>query len=164
IEEVGKEFGALTGREYGYFDEFMLEDAELVIVALGSTAGTAKETARRLRAEGVKAGVLKIRMFRPFPGDEIAAALAGSKAVAVLDRSISFGLEGGPLFHEMRSHAFGTNLTLVPYVYGLGGRDINVSQLREVYGQLAEHATGAPVPKEMRFVGVRSDEACTICS
>ena len=103
ILDVARDYAKLSGREYGLFEEYMLDDAEIAIVVLGSTAGTAKEVVKALRADGVKAGLLKVRVFRPFPACEIARALQGKKAVAVMDRSDSFNAVSGPVFAEVRS-------------------------------------------------------------
>ncbi len=107
IRQVGKEYGELTGRSYDLLDAYRCEDAEVVMVGLGSTMGTAKQAADDLREqEGIKCGVLKIRSFRPFPIDEVRQALSGVAMVGVMDRAISFGL-GGPLYHEVRSARYG---------------------------------------------------------
>ncbi|MHC4916631.1 MAG: pyruvate ferredoxin oxidoreductase [Planctomycetota bacterium] len=158
VKDVSAEYGRITGRAYDYVEKFMLDDAEFAVVALGSTAGTAKAAVRELRAEGVKAGLLKIRMFRPFPGKDICEALAGCKAVSVMDRSFSFGLEGGPAFNEIRGAAYGAGLKvpMVSHIYGIGGRDINVSMIRGVFGQLKEIAAAGKVEGDVeRYVGLR---------
>jgi pyruvate ferredoxin oxidoreductase alpha subunit len=154
IVEVGRAYGQLTGREYGLMEGYRLDDAEVAIVALGSTCGTAKVAADRAREKGLRAGVLKLRSFRPFPGEEIAAALGHVGAVAVLDRSISYGLPGGPLFHEIRSFT-GRGERMVSYVYGLGGRDITPSELEGVFGQLSEVARSGPSGNVFRYIGLR---------
>ncbi len=157
IQEVGAAYGKLTGRAYDLLEPYRLDDAELAVVALGSTAGTAKATVDELREEGVKAGLLKIRVFRPFPGKEICAALAHCKAVSVMDRSISFGLEGGPVFNEIRGAAYGAGLKvpMISHIYGIGGRDVNVSMIRSVFDQLKTVAeTGKAGPVE-NFLGLR---------
>ena len=153
IADVGREFGRLTGREYGLFEAYRLDDAEVAIVALGSTCGTAQVAADRARDEGVRAGVLKLRSFRPFPGEEIAAALRHVAAAAVLDRSISYGLPGGPLFHEVRSFA-ADSPRLVSYVYGLGGRDITPADLQRVFAELAAASSGES-NGVYRYIGLR---------
>jgi pyruvate ferredoxin oxidoreductase alpha subunit len=152
IGEVGQEFGRLTGRTYGLFEPYRLDDAEVAIVALGSTCGTAKVAADRARKAGLRAGVLKLRSFRPFPGAEIAAALAHVGAVAVLDRSISYGLPGGPLFHEVRSF-MRNDAELLSYVYGLGGRDITPHELQGVFADLAAQRGAGQSP--YRYLGLR---------
>lgn len=155
IAEVGREYGQLTGRPYGLVEPYRLDDAEVAIVALGSTCGTAQVAADRARNKGLRAGVLKVRAFRPFPGEEIAAALGRTRAVAVLDRSISYGLPGGPLFHEVRSFVRSDRPQFLSYVYGLGGRDISPSELEGVFAEL-DGIKDAGTPGEIyRYVGLR---------
>ncbi|MGE5599478.1 MAG: transketolase C-terminal domain-containing protein [Bacteroidota bacterium] len=157
IPQVADEFARKFGRQYGFIDAYRLDDAELAIVALGSTAGTARAAVDRLRAEGVKAGLLKIRVFRPFPGEQIAQALGKAKAVAVMDRSDSLAGFGGPVFAEVRSALYGTRNTppVVDYVYGLGGRDIKIEDLVRVYRELAPLAAGQAPQKLLTYLGVR---------
>jgi pyruvate ferredoxin oxidoreductase, alpha subunit (EC 1.2.7.1) len=138
VLEVAKEFEALTGRKYGLFEEYKLEDAEVAIVVINSTAGTTKTVVDGLRAKGVKAGLLKIRLYRPFPGEEIAEALKNVKAIAVLDKAESFSLNGGPLYADVVSAMYGrTDGKIVTnYTYGLGGRDVKTTDIEKVYEDL----------------------------
>ncbi len=140
ILEIGKEFGKKFGREYGFFEEYKLDDAEIGIVALGSTCGTAKAAIDQLRANGVKAGMLKIRVFRPFAAEEVAKILAKLKGVAVLDRSDSLSAQGGPLFTEVRSALFDLKQKpkVINYIYGLGGRDISVDDIKSIFSDLKD--------------------------
>jgi len=155
VLDVGKEYGELTGREYGWFEEYRLDDAEVAIVALGSTCGTAKVAADQARGKGLKAGVLKIRMFRPFPGNEIAEIVKRVGCVAVMDRSVSFGLRGGPLFNEIRSFVNGGCPLLVNYVYGLGGRDINATEIEEIFADLTKMKASGDPGELYRYKGLR---------
>jgi len=157
IQKIGEEFAKISGRSYGLIENYKLENADLVVVAAGSTAGTVKEVVDELQGEGVKAGLLKMRSFRPFPGKEINQALRGAKAVAVLDRSASFGAEGGPLFLEIRSSLFeeAKRIPVVNYIYGLGGRDISIKQIRSVYQNLQRIAQTKEVEKLVDYLGVR---------
>ncbi|MEW6684575.1 MAG: transketolase C-terminal domain-containing protein [Candidatus Edwardsbacteria bacterium] len=157
ILNVGEEFGKKFGRKYGLFEEYKMEDAEMAIVALGSTAGTAKVACDAVREKGLKAGVFKVRIFRPFAAQEIAESLSRMKVIAVLDRSDSFSSQGGPLFTEIRSALYEAKqrpLT-VNYVYGLGGRDINVEQIKEVYSDLKDTVTKNKVESLVNYLGVR---------
>ncbi len=153
ILEVGRDFGNKFGREYGFFEKYKMDDAELVMVALGSTCGTAKVAIDELREQGIKAGLLKIRVFRPFAAEEIAKELAGKKAVAVMDRSDSYNTQGGPVFTEVRSALYGTSNApkMINYIYGLGGRDINVPQLKSVFTDLSK----IDKMPEINYLGVR---------
>jgi pyruvate ferredoxin oxidoreductase alpha subunit len=140
IADVYKEFGELTGRQYSFFEEYRMDDAEMAIVALGSTAGTAKEVIDDYREKGVKIGLIKIRMFRPFPAAELAKALAHVNVVGVMDKSASFGGFGGPVFNEIRSAMYG--MATVPkvhnWIYGLGGRDTDLPMIGNLIDQLVD--------------------------
>lgn len=157
ILEVARDYAKLSGREYGLFEEYMLDDAEIAIVALGSTAGTAKEVVKALRADGVKAGLLKVRVFRPFPACEIARALQRKKAVAVMDRSDSFNAVSGPVFAEVRSAMYGMENApaIVDYVYGIGGRDVTMDHIKSVYDDLAKIAKTGQVERILTYLGIR---------
>jgi len=157
IKEVGAEWSALSGRPFDVIEGWGMEDAEYVIMAIGSTAGNARHVARELRAEGVKAGVLKVRVFRPFPFAEIADAIKDAKAVAVLDRSESFGAEGGPLFLEVRSALYDHDVrpALVNYVYGLGGSDVKLELMRRVFSDLVDIGDGVIEPGRLVYLGAR---------
>ena len=160
ILEVAKDFEKMTGRKYGFFEEYKMEDSEVVIVCMNSTAGTAKYTANRLREQGIKAGVLKIRVFRPFPAEEIAEALKGQKAIAVLDKADSLNGAGGALFEDVVSGLFlkGIQIPTVNYVYGIGGRDTTEADITKVYKDLDNIAKGEKVENPYRYLGVRGDE------
>ena len=138
ILEVAFEYEKLTGRKYSFFEEYRMEDAEVAIVIINSTAGTAKVVVNNLREKGIKAGLIKIRMFRPFPAEEIAKALKNVKAAAVLDKVETFSTVGGPLFLEVRSALYGRNdgKLVTSYIYGLGGRDVTIDSIEEVYNDL----------------------------
>jgi pyruvate ferredoxin oxidoreductase alpha subunit len=157
IKEIGAEWEKISGRPFGVIEGWGMEDAEYVIVVLGSTAGNARHVARELRAEGVKAGVLKVRVFRPFPFAEIAEALKGVKAVAVLDRSESFGAEGGPLFLEVRSALYDYDVrpAMINFIYGLGGADVKLELIRRVYTDLIDLADGVTQPGRLVYLGAR---------
>ncbi len=158
ILEVGKEFGKQFGREYGFFEAYKLDDAEIAMVALGSTAGTAKVVVDELRAKGVKAGLLKIRVFRPFPAAELAAALKGVKAIVVMDRSDSYSANGGPVYTELTSALYdaGTNINMFDVIYGLGGRDIDLHMIRSIFEQLQKMQKGEKPAQRVQYIGARS--------
>ncbi|WP_273321419.1 pyruvate ferredoxin oxidoreductase [Vallitalea guaymasensis] len=156
ILEVSADFAKLTGREYGLFEEYKMEDAERAIVVIGSTAGTAKFVVDGLRAKGEKVGLIKIRVFRPFPSEELAKALAGVKAVAVLDKCDGFNAKGAPLFTETVSALYyGEAKPLaVNYIYGLGGRDVKTNDIDKVYADLTEIVNANKVDDPYRYLGV----------
>ncbi|HCS47253.1 MAG: pyruvate ferredoxin oxidoreductase [Candidatus Aminicenantes bacterium RBG_19FT_COMBO_58_17] len=157
IEEVGKEFGRTFGRKYGFFEEYRTDDAELCIVVMSSAAGTGKDAVDELRAEGKKIGLLKPRVFRPFPYRQIAEALKKMKAVAVLDRSSAPGAFGAPLFTEVRSalYDYEKRPKMVNYVYGLGGRDIKVEHFKEVARKLEKIAATGKVDEMLGYINLR---------
>ena len=157
IIKVAEEYTKLSGREYGLFESYRLEDAEIAAVVLGSTAGTAKAVVDNLREEGIKAGLLKLRTFRPFPHQELVDALGTMKAIAVMDRSDSFGALGGPVFAELRSAFYGkaNGLPIVNYIYGLGGRDVPETDVEKVYRDLDSIARSGEVGDLVSYLGVR---------
>jgi len=157
ILQIAEEYEKLTGRKYGLFEEYRMEDAEVGIVILNSSAGTAKEVVDKLRDEGVKAGLVKIRVFRPFPADEIAKALSGLKALAVMDKADSFSAAGGPVFTEVRSALYGAkaDTNVISYIYGLGGRDVTMDDIEKVYRNLIDIAKTGKISETYNYVGVR---------
>ena len=159
IEEVSVEFEKLTGRKYNFFEEYKMDDAEYVVVCMNSTAGTAKYTVDELRAKGVKAGLLKIRMFRPFPAEEIAESLSKSsiKSVAVLDKSDSLNAAGGALYEDITSAMYVNkkSVPVVSYVYGIGGRDTTSDQIESVFEDLQKINKDDKVADPYRYLGLR---------
>lgn len=158
IEAVGAEYGERFGRHYGILEEYCLDDAEVALVALGSTNGTIKEVVDSLRAQGKPVGLLKIRVFRPFPADAIRESLSKVKAVGVFDRSMTFGGWGNPLFTEIRSALYdagnGRRIPVLDRVYGLGGREITMPEIAAYADEVLAAAAGRPVPL-MGYIGVR---------
>ena len=159
ILDVSKEFEKWTGRHYDLFEEYKLDDAEIAIVCMNSTAGTTKAVVDKLREQGVKAGLLKIRVYRPFPGEEVAKALSHLKAVAVLDKSDSLNAIGGALFEDVVSSMYVAkqDVPIVNYVYGIGGRDTTEKEINSVYADLAEIAKDGKVENPYRYLGLRSN-------
>ena len=159
ILDVSKEFEKWTGRHYDLFEEYKLDDAEIAVVCMNSTAGTTKAVVDKLRDQGVKAGLLKIRVYRPFPGEEVAKALSHLKAVAVLDKSDSLNAIGGALFEDVVSSMYVAkqNVPVVNYVYGIGGRDTTEKEIKSVYTDLAEIAKDGKVENPYRYLGLRSE-------
>lgn len=135
VLEVAEDYAKLTGRKYGILEEYKLDDAEVVLIAMNSAAGTAKETVDLLRTQGKKVGVLKIRLFRPFPVEEIRSALSNAKSVVVMDRAYTYGGPSGPLFEEIATAL--VNETKKPLlgnvIAGLGGRDITMEDIEQVF-------------------------------
>lgn len=138
IADISKEFGYLTGRYYDFFEKYEMDDADYVIVCMNSTAGTVKDAVDKLRASGIKAGLLKIRVFRPFPGEMIVDALKNAKAVAVLDKVAFLSNTAGPLYEDIVSAMFHNDvrLNVINYSYGIGGRDVTEELIMSVYKDL----------------------------
>ncbi len=157
VLDVAKEFAEMSGREYGLFEAYHMENAELAVVMIGSAAGTAKDAIDHLRAKGVKAGLLKIRLYRPFPAEEIAEALSHVKAVAVMDRAEGYTNHGGPLGADVMAALFRKrSLALaVNYIYGLGGRDMRVEDMEQVFADLAQIVTCGDAGETYRYLGIR---------
>ncbi len=160
ILKVSKDFEKLTGRKYSFFEEYRLDDAEFAIVCMNSTAGTVKAVVDELRAKGIKAGLLKIRVFRPFPADEVANALGHLKAVAILDKADSLNAIGGALFEDVTSSMYvnGKNVPAINYIYGIGGRDTTTKDIHTVYTDLQEVANSGKVENPYRYLSVRRDK------
>jgi len=142
IQDVADEYGELSGRHYGLFEPYRLDDAEIAIVVVGSTAGTTRLVVDKLRAKGVKAGMIRMRVFRPFPHAAYASALEHVKVVGVLDRADSFGAQGGPLFLEIRAALYDNDPRpqVLPFIYGLGGRDIFPDNIEQAFAVLEKAA------------------------
>ncbi len=157
VKEVAKEFAGISGREYGLFEEYCMEDAERAVVIIGSAAGTTKDAIDALRAKGEKVGLIKIRLYRPFPADEIAKALKNVKAVAVMDRAEGYSNHGGPLGADVMAALFRarSNAFAVNYIYGLGGRDVRVEDMKNVYEELKNVIANGDAGETYRYMGIR---------
>lgn len=156
VLEVAKDFEKMSGRKYGLFESYRLDDAEIALVILNSAAGTSKDVVDDFRSRGLKAGLLKPRLFRPFPYEEVAEALKNTKAVAVMDRADSFG-GYGPLFMEVSSalYQLQNRPALINKIYGLGGRDYLPSHGELVLNELNEIANGGKIKIFKEYIGVR---------
>ena len=159
ILDQGKRFGQQFGRTYGFFEEYCMEDAEEALVLIGSTAGTAKAAVDQLRAQGKKVGLIKLRVFRPFPAEELAQALSHCKAVAVMDKAEGFSSCGGPIFAETRSALYDLEQRpkLINVVYGLGGRDVSTGDIAALYQRLEHIAETGEIGEVYTHMGVRGE-------
>ena len=157
VKAVAKEFAALSGREYGLFEEYCMEDAERAVVIIGSAAGTTKDAIDALRAKGEKVRLIKIRLYRPFPAEEIAEALKNVKAVAIMDRAEGYSNHGGPLGADVMSAMFRakSQAHAVNYVYGLGGRDVRVEDMEGVFEDLKQIIADGDAGETYRYMGIR---------
>jgi pyruvate ferredoxin oxidoreductase alpha subunit len=157
ILDISKEYEKISGREYGYFEEYRLEDADYAMVIMGSAAGTAKEAVDILRAKGMRVGILKLRVFRPFPDKEIVKALKDVKAVAIMDRSESYRGGGGPLGTEISAALFQNKVytEAVNYLYGLSGRDFTTEEAMSVFDEMEAMITGDKKVPQYQYIGLR---------
>ena len=160
ILDVAKDFEKLTGRKYSLFEEYKLEDAEIAIICMNSTAGTTKVVVDALREQGIKAGLLKLRVYRPFPAEEISKAVKNVKALAVLDKAESLSSCGGPLFTDVTSGLFANDVHVptVGYVYGIGGRDTTTNDITSVYQDLQEIVETGKIDNPYRYLGLRGEK------
>ena len=162
ILEVARRFEEMTGRKYRFFEEYQMEDAEYAVVIIGSAAGTCKAAINEIRnTTGKKVGLIKIRVFRPFPEEELAKALSKVKAAAIMDRSEMFSATSGPLGAEVRAALYQahSNVEVVNYFYGLGGRDITVSDFETVYSNPETIAKTHEVTGMYEYIGLRSEQS-----
>ena len=157
IADVAEKYRQLTGRGFTYFEEYKTADADYIMMLIGSAAGTAKEAVDELRAQGKKVGVLKLRVFRPFPAREIAEALKNCKAVAIMDRCESYNGNGGPLGSETKAALFKNKVMIeaINYIYGLAGRDFTVDDAAQVFEELEAFITEGKEIEEYKYVGLR---------
>ena len=158
IADVSKKFEEISGRSYGFYEEYNTDGAEAAVVLINSSAGTAKYLADEYAAKGIKIAVVKLRVFRPFPVDEIADALKNYKAVAIMDKAEGFNAAAGPLFTEITSAMMVKGVTqpkVINYIYGLGGRDVKTSDLSVVFDEVLDIAKTGIVKSPFNYIGVR---------
>ena len=158
IRKVSAQFAQMTGREYGLIEKYRMDDAELAVILMGSSAGTAKEAVNQLRAQGRKVGLVKIRSFRPFPTEDLAEALKGVKAFAAMDKDDSFNGHCGPIFAETAAAMYAQGVSGpkgISYIYGLGGRDVRVESIQHVFADLEKIAETGDVGETYRYLDVR---------
>jgi len=160
IIEVAKKYKELSGRGFELFEEYKTEDADYIMIIMGSAAGTAKQAVDDLRDKGIKAGVLKLRVFRPFPAEEIAEAIKGAKAVAIMDRTESYNGHGGPLASEVLAGLYRSKIMIetMSYTYGLAGRDFMVETVYDIFDELKDIVENGAIYEQHRYVGLRSKE------
>ncbi len=145
IEALDRQYQNIFGRSHGgLIEEYRCEDAEVILITLGASTGTAKDVIDKKRSEGVKAGLIKVRVLRPFPEERLAQALRGKKAAGVIDRSVSFGWNSGALFAEIRAVPGAASVPMVSFIDGLGGSDITLAHLEKALAITAAAAAGGP--------------------
>ncbi|MEM2576229.1 MAG: pyruvate ferredoxin oxidoreductase [Sulfolobales archaeon] len=159
IKEVNNMYSKISNRDYGngLVEPYSVDDADAVLVVMGSSSGTIKHVVRDLRKKGMRVGVLRLRTFRPFPNEELVKFLSDVKVVGVMDRATSPGAYGAPLFSEVRNALFDLNSkpSVINYIYGIGGRDLEPSAIRQIFDDLLEVAKGGVPSNCIKYVGVR---------
>jgi pyruvate ferredoxin oxidoreductase alpha subunit len=156
IQQLGDEWADICGRKFDFVDEFECSDADYILVVLGTAAGNARTVAKQLRDQGIKAGVLRIRVYRPFPAREVRQALSNAKAVGILDRSDSFGAQYGPVGLDVRAALYDlpVNIPTRDYIFGLGGADVTLESIRQAYQELQQLAKGQ-LDQSLSYLGTR---------
>lgn len=159
IDEVQKEFGEKFGRHYPLVDEYKMNDAEVAILAMGSTGGTGKVAVDQLRAQGKKVGLVRCRVYRPFPKDAMLKAVTKVKVLGVMDRADTMSTLGGHLYNECRSILYESKERplMKNYIYGLGGRDISIEEIEDIYAQLLSIQRTGKVDEDIVYYGVRGE-------
>ncbi|MBI4286433.1 MAG: hypothetical protein HY670_11140 [Chloroflexi bacterium] len=160
FDQIDAEFGEFFGRSYGgQIEEYRTEDAEIVLVAMEITSGTAKVVVDALRDEGLPVGLVKVRMFRPFPRERLQQALRGKKAIGVIDRNVCFGWNSGTLYYETKAALYDSKefIPIVSFIDGLAGGDVTVDHIRKAINIVHEAAHGKPVP-EVTWLAIEDDK------
>jgi len=157
IPEVDEEYAKISGRKYGFLETYKMEDAEAALLGLGSTMGTVRYVVNKLRSEGVKAGLIKMRVFRPFPEEALVKAVGDLPVLGILDKAASFGAPGGPLYEEIKTVFYdeAKRPLIKDFIHGLGGRDTSPTLIRGMYEDLLEARRKGEVSEKVSFVGVR---------
>ena len=157
IGKIDEDFGHLFGRSYGgLIETYRMVDADIALVSLGSHTGTARVVIDKKRDEGIKAGLIKVRAFRPFPSENLAGALRGMKAIGVLDRSVCFGWKGGHLYRELKTALYGLNIPIVDFIGGLAGHDITISLIEKAVDVTHGVSQGKP-HKEVTWLALEEE-------
>jgi pyruvate ferredoxin oxidoreductase alpha subunit len=159
IKEVDREWGELSGRKYNLVEPYLMDDAEVALIGLGSATGTVRHVVDELREEGIRVGMIKVRLFRPFPVEELKKAIGDVPVIGVMEKCISFGAAASPVMMEMMTGYYhDENKPLMAnYVVGLGGRDVSPDMIREIYDDLLRIKSDGKVAKTMNYIGVRGE-------
>jgi pyruvate ferredoxin oxidoreductase alpha subunit len=159
IKEIDTEWEKLSSRRYDYVEPYMMDDAEVALIGMGSMVGTIRHVVNELREEGIKAGMIKLRLFRPFPAEYIKKAVGNVPVLGVMEKCISFGAPASPLMEEIMTTYYHDKKkpTMANYVVGLGGRDVSTNMIRQVYDSLLKIKETGKVEKFMNYIGVRGE-------
>ena len=157
IDEVFTEFKAKFGREYKKIDTYETEDADIVLITMGSMSGTARAAVKQIREDGKKVGSIKVRLYRPFPAEEIIDAVKGVKVLTVMDRSLSLGTFGGPLYNDVRNVLYDIKERprVDSVIYGLGGRDVTTNDIKAVFKKAIMKTNGDKIQESVNYLGMR---------
>ena len=163
IVEVGTKFGQLSGRHYGLFETYRLEDAQVAVMVQASATGVCRMVVDEMREKGLRVGLLRLRVFRPFPADELVEALRHLEVVGVMDRAASFGLRGGPLFTELKAAFYDAfcqgklkpQTKIVSFFYGLGGREFTLDQAKSIFQYLLEMRSKDKLDNLTYYIGLK---------
>ncbi len=157
IPEVDAEYAKVSGRRYGFLHPYKMDDAEVALIGLGSAMGTVRYAVDELRDEGIKAGLIKMRIFRPFPEEELVKVVGDLPALGVLEKAASFGAPGGPLYEEVKTVFYDRERKplIADFIHGLGGRDTSPKMIKDVYKSLLDAKEKGKVSEKVSFVGVR---------
>ena len=160
IIEVARKYKEKFGRGFELFEEYKTDDADYIMLIMGSAAGTAKQAVDDLRLKGYKVGVLKLRVFRPFPAEEIANALKNAKAVAIMERTESYNGHGGPLASEVRAALYENKVytEAVCYTYGLAGRDFTVDHVYSIFDELEDIVKTNKTYTQHKYINLRTNK------
>lgn len=159
IVDIEKEWANISGRKYDYVEPYMMDDAEVALIGMGSMVGTIRYVVDELRSEGVKAGMVKLRLFRPFPVEAIKKAIGKVPVMGVMEKCISFGAPASPLMEEIMTAYYHDKAKpmIANYVVGLGGKDVSPDMIREAYASLLKIKKTGKVEKSMSYIGVRGE-------
>jgi pyruvate/2-oxoacid:ferredoxin oxidoreductase alpha subunit len=158
IREVNAAFAKQFGRDHGgLVDPYMVDDADVVLVTMGTASSTAHEVVDDMRSEGKKVGLVKLRFWRPYPAQELRSIVERVKAVGVFDRAVSYGV-AGPSFIELRSASYGLNVPMMNFIGGLGGRDVSLADIRFMYDSLLQAAKTGKAKRDVTWMGTRGVE------
>ena len=156
IQEINLEFAQKFGRDYGgLIDTYMMEDAEIALITMGTVTSTSREVVDDLRQKGEKVGIIKLRFFRPFPSENLRKAVSHVSALGVFDRSISYH-GGGPVYNEVRSALFGMTLPVINHLAGLGGRDVTKEQIIKMF-EITRKASKGEKVNDVNWHGTRGE-------
>jgi pyruvate ferredoxin oxidoreductase alpha subunit len=159
IKDIDKDWAKVSGRKYEYLEPYLMEDAEVAVIGLGSAMGTVRHVVNELREEGIRAGMIKMRLFRPFPIEEMKKAIGNVPVLGVMEKCISFGAPANPLMEELMTTFYDeeNKPLMANYIHGLGGRDTSPNMIKQVFDNLLEIKKTGSVMQKITYIGVRGE-------